>query len=174
MKMLARAILLSMMLPGLGHVLLGRPVKGMLLACAFTVCISLAVLRALFVQPAMLDAGFLCVTAAALGLWLGALWGMLRVALRPLAKLASPDLDDRFREGIRHYLTGDLKRAERTFHGLLSMDPADADAHLRLGLVYKAQGKPKQARRCLKRCTAFDPEGKWRDEVARELAALNQ
>lgn len=170
--MLIRAILLSAMIPGLGDVMLGRPVRGMLLALGFTACVSMALLRALFVQPVLNDMGFICVAAAALGIWLFGLSGLIRIALRPLIKLTRPDLDDFFRVGIHHYLNGRLTHAERAFKRMLWIDPADADAHLRLGLVYKAQGKAKRARASFKRCSAFDPEGKWRAEVARELRSL--
>jgi tetratricopeptide (TPR) repeat protein len=59
----------------------------------------------------------------------------------------------------------DLSRA-------IELDPAWPDPYLQRGLLYRFNGNPAAARADLAQYLVLAPEGAWRDEAARQLAAL--
>ena len=170
--MALKALLLSLLLPGLGHVYVARPVKGAILASAFAALLFVAVLRGIAAPVAFLDDAFLIGLFGSAAVWLGTAWVMLRRVLAPLLSAVRLDKEGVFKKGLASYLRDDLDRAEREFRRVIDIDPGDVEANLQLAMVYKSKGRPRLARRCLKRCRRLDVDGKGQWEVRQELADL--
>ena len=61
-----------------------------------------------------------------------------------------------------------VRRAEETLHDVVREDPANADAHYELGLIYKAGGLPARAQAMFRRVVELRPDHR---EAAAELEA---
>ncbi len=62
-----------------------------------------------------------------------------------------------------------VRRAEETLHDVVREDPANADAHYELGLIYKAGGLPARAQAMFRRVVELRPDHR---EAAAELATV--
>lgn len=171
--MKAWAVVFSLV-PGLGHIVLGRCVRGLLLFFLFT-----TFLNGLLLWPAISgesyarksQAGFL---AAAGLLWLYAVLDAFRIAYwRKRRSLRKRKLQH-LRTGLGHYLRDEWDLAREEFRQILRKDRDDPDAHFHLGMVYKAEGRWRAARRHLRRSVYVDELGKWRHEVAEELEDMKR
>jgi len=167
-----KAFLLSLLLPGLGHVYVGRPVRGLVLAIGFSGAVAAAVVRGIVSPEPILDSLFLVALFAGAAVWLGTSWVTLRRVLMPLLSAVRLDKESLFTKGLASYLRDDLDRAERQFRRVIDIDPGDVEAHLQLAMVHKCRGETRLARRWFKRCRRLDVDGKWQWEIRRELARL--
>ncbi len=156
--------------PGWGHIVLGKALRGYLFFLFFALFANFAVLS--FVAWPALATGYVapgCGAAAALvwllafaDLWRLAVWRH-RAALRPLK-------DEALREGLTKFLAGDLLAARAAYRRLVLLDREDPDGHFHLGTVAAAEGKWVEAWRHWKTCLAVDVARKWADEVHTEMA----
>ena len=60
-------------------------------------------------------------------------------------RLARGTKDDLFQQGLADYRAGRLRQAEAAYRQILTIDPAHADAHINLGAVLIALGRPAEA-----------------------------
>ncbi len=164
-----RAMLLSLLLPGLGHTAIGRPVRGLALSLLFTALVVASATRAAFVDVALLDLTFSLLAIAAMIVYLLAQLSMLLVLLRSTISSARPRKEDHFRAGLAAASRGEAPLAECNLRRVLSIDPSDVEAHLHLGTLLTDQGRYRHARRHLKWCRRFDVEAKWDWEMGQEL-----
>ncbi|MBI5368890.1 MAG: tetratricopeptide repeat protein [Planctomycetes bacterium] len=169
MKILA--ILLSV-LPGLGHILLGRCVRGLVLFTAFAFFAN-----AWGVAPYVWPAGDEPVSrpgllAAAAVIWLYTMLDAMRIVYwRERASLARRK-KNLFHDALVDYMKGDLRAARRVLRRVLRLDRDDPNAHFLLGIVYQGEGKRWRARRALKRSLVLDESRRWAWEVSRALEEL--
>ncbi len=170
--MFRRGALLSIVFPGAGQIIEGKPVAGFLMAVGFAVGIGGAVFRWITldaVEP-LEDTVLLIALVLAVLAWLGAQLETIRRLFRRCGAPAREKRDAHYREGMIALLRNDLEEAEAGFKAALRLDPWDADSMLQLGTVYRSGGRPRRARRMLKKCRANDLEGKWEWEIAEELS----
>ena len=166
------AILVSLVLPGLGHTALGMPFRGLAFSLLFVACGLALVCLGSGLDDPMADARFgtalwsTCAVYAAcqLSLWL--------IVIRAARSANLPAKDDALRAAMAAAARGAEDDAEREFRRVLALDPTDVEAHLNLGSLYARRGRLGKARRHLRCCRRFDINGKWDWEVERELEAL--
>jgi hypothetical protein len=169
-------LLLSVPLPGAGHLWLRRHGAGTSLAGLFAISLNALLLSSLWqgeeVSRALWTSG-LCGAAAT---WAAALAhvGWLTIGLGRAASCARRD--DLVRKALLAHLAGrhgeavaDLDRALR-----LCAEGADPDIDFLLGAIARRGGHARRARRHLERCLRHDTAGKWRWEAEAELAALRR
>jgi hypothetical protein len=166
----------SLALPGCGHVVAGRHLKGLFLFFLFGFAVdgvlygqAQALLRPDQPVPAI------CTLALLLGicLWAYALVDTVGLARRSRRMEANaPVTDAHVRRALVAYLADDLDTATTALRAALRMDPTDPDALFYLGVVLARGGRPRQARRLLHRCLRWDREGKWEAEAQGYLHAL--
>lgn len=166
------AMLLSLILPGMGHTSIGRPLRGVAVTVLFTVGLTSTVARGAAVARPLLDTTFTALLLGTVLVYLLCQLLLLRVLIRASVSAARPAKEDHLRAGLAAAVRGDAERAEREFRRVLAIDPTDVEAHLNLGTVLAQSGNVRRARRFLKRCRRFDIDGKWDWEVEQELAAL--
>lgn len=76
------------------------------------------------------------------------------------------------RGAVRGRELGQYEAAVADLSRAVELSPDWADPYLQRGLLYRFNGSPAAARADLARYLALAPEGAWRDEAARQLAAL--
>lgn len=169
------AIVLTVLFPGTGQALLGRPVNGLMLFTVFALSLLLAGARLVaFETPSVFEDRLLCLAIGAGGAaWVCALVETLQLARQGKRLRTQADRDRHIRNGMVLYLKGEFGQAREAFERALALDGADGDARFHLAMALKAQGLRRQAVRVLRRCLALDPDSKWRFEISEELEKLS-
>jgi tetratricopeptide (TPR) repeat protein len=161
--------LAGFVVPGAGHVFLGRAPRGIFLFFWF-----LFFVNAWLVAP-VLSAWALSpdpkgMLAAAGVIWLYAVLDLLRILIWRNRKALDDAKRERFLGAFGLYLRGEYARARQKLKGVLRMDRDDPDAMFHIAMTYKREGIPRLAKRYFRRSLRVDPWRKWEDEVRRELA----
>jgi tetratricopeptide (TPR) repeat protein len=168
----ALAVIVNLILPGIGLVLVGKRLAGVVFAVVFWLAVDGMVLSLILIGGRAAGDFVLAFLFLAVSVWI---WSLVRLVLH-VVFLRSPSLlehkDTLFRTGMEHYLKNQLAEAKSAFTQLLALDGADADAHLYLGLVYKNLDQRARARASFRRCMRYDYDRQWRWEVRTELSRL--
>ena len=170
-------ILVSVVIPGLGHVLLDRCVQGVLIFLLYLLTLDALVLTA---GPYGKDPtsglsrlGKAPVGAAVL-VWAWAIGSSAYIGWRRRRIAETIGEDKYIREGLTHYLRDELDRAADRFVAALEINESDVDALFHLAMTYKAMRMAKEAVKTLRDCRTLDLAKKWEWEIQRELAALEE
>ncbi len=173
-------VLLSAVIPGMGHVAAGRTTRGLIVFFLFGFAVDgylySQALRILPANVAPVEPGLMRTVSLAFAgaLWLIALADTARLALRRRRIVSRADeATALIRNGLVAYLRDDLAAAAHALHAALRINDRDPDALYHLGVVYAASGHVRKARRALLRCIRFDDEGKWDVEAHDHLQALD-
>lgn len=165
---------LMAVIPGWGHIVLGRCFRGVLLFFGFTVLAN-----GVFIAPHLWTDGFgrdIAVALACAGTvyWLYAALDFIRIAFWRQLQSVRESKKRLFRDALTHYLRNDLSACRRELRTILRLDVDDADAYFHLGMCYKAMGARWRARRCFALCRAKDPDGKWAYQIREEIVDLRR
>lgn len=76
------------------------------------------------------------------------------------------------RGAVRGRELGEYAPAVADLSRAIELDPEWPDPYLQRGLLYRFNGSPAAARADLSRYLDLAPDGAWRDEAARQIAAL--
>ena len=162
-------LIASLILPGIGHVVRGRIAVGVAFFLGVVVVTNVYAWAAFRVMPPApewqrdLLVGGLCL-----------LWAGCQAHLLWLLYIANPARhaarrEEAFREGLEHYVRNELADAIGRFDEALRIERFDCDAWFHLGVCHSRAGGYRRAVRCFKKCTEFDDERKWGEEVAQEM-----
>jgi len=168
------AILLSLIMPGLGHTALGRPVAGSAISAAFWAGALVSVWRGVTRDQPVLDEVFAVAAVGVVLVYVVCQVTLLFAVARAALSRDAPAREMHFRLGLAAATRDESETAERELRRVLALDPTDVEAHLNLGALYARQDRAPLARRHLKRCRRFDAEGKWDWEVDRQLRLLRE
>jgi hypothetical protein len=169
----ALALVLSL-IPGWGHVYLGREKIGLLLftlvvLSVFAIVNSLLVLegswRIWLARPA---------AGAAAVFWLAGILDVLRLTSPRRLQRIEEQKKELLRSGMISYLKDEMESAESSFRSCLKLDGQEVEALVRLGIVLARSSRPARARSLLRRARALDLEEKWSWEIERELRGLRK
>ncbi|MEE9394745.1 MAG: hypothetical protein V3W41_19810 [Planctomycetota bacterium] len=78
------------------------------------------------------------------------------------------------RRTVRHYLRDEHGRAEEAATRMLRMNPIDTTALVYLAMVQEGAGRKKVALETWKRAKVVDANGRWQDDIARQIALLKR
>ena len=162
-------LLASLILPGIGHILLGRIALGVAFFLGVVVVMNVYAWEVFrMMAPAREWQG-----KALLG-GLCLLWGGCQAHVIWLLYIANPARhaarrEEAFREGLRHYMRDEFADAISRFEEVLRIERFDFDAWFHMGVCHSRAGNYRRAVRCLKKCVEFDEERKWATEVAQEM-----
>ncbi len=155
-------------IPGLGHLYLRRHAQGVAFFGLFAAALDGVLLGALWQGE---DAALVGLVSriAAVAIWIGGLASVLRLTVFTDRERLARRRDEKVREGMVHYLRGELDPARRAFEDAAAcdVDRHDFDVLFHLGAVAARAGDRRRARRLFRRCLAWDPGGKWRAEIER-------
>lgn len=180
--------------PGLPHLWISGSWAGLALAIGFTGLLNVLILSTLVWPEWLTPRVKLGCALSAGGVWLVALWEtrreLRRLAALRTAREASADgdapspaaphspaarrADALLRLAQCEYLRGEWAEAERSLRELLKLDRDDVEAHLLLAGVHRLAGRAADARRRLRRLATRDDAQRWRLEIQRELARIEQ
>ena len=164
--------LIAGLVPGWGPIYWGRERLGLILFTLFASCFfSFTYSYFFYVGPyrlAWVQLSTFC--------WLAvhvASWAELFLRTRPSRVRHEDKLRANcLKQGIVYYLEDNLAGAIDEFQRALVVDPFDIEAQFRLGVMYSRAGRPREARRWLRRARRYDIEQKWFWELERELKRL--
>ena len=161
-------------IPGLGHLYVGRHWRGLLVFGLFALAVNgLSFTGVLSDRVIAAYVAGLC-RAAAVAVWL---YSVLHVAYLTRQFERRPAAESKtyhYKRGLAQYLAGAFDAAEAEFRTVLELDPMDVDARFHLGMSLKAQGQRRRAAKAFRRCVADDIDRKWRWEVRTQLDQLSQ
>jgi hypothetical protein len=165
------ALVLSLV-PGFGHVYLGRERAGLALFTLAAVG-GFLVFNAFLVleSPHRLDVARASAAATA-ALWLGAIAHVVYLTSPRRQRRVEEEKVNLLKSGMIFFLRDEMEAAETAFRTCLKLDRGDVEALVRLGVLYARRGQAGPARRTLRRARSVDVEGKWSWEVERELQDL--
>ena len=167
------AIVVSALLPGAGHIISGRQLKGVFIAFVFALALMLALSRIFVVWPEgslFGDTTFLLAAAGGFAVWLWAFLDLFRALFGFRRTAPRSEVDQHLRQGAAHYLRGELQDAERELALAAELAPRDVDVRIHLARVYRAVGQKGKYRRLLRKCRALDTDEKWAAEIEEGLA----
>ncbi len=168
------AIVINLLLPGLGHIMLHRRVRGFSILVGYGVFADLLAI-AIAASPWNLGGGawiFLALAASGtLGFWVYGLVDVTRIYV-PATEGAREERDAHLRCGLIAYIRNDLKTAREEFERVLAIEPRDLEARLQLCVIDRREGRLGEAKKSLLALRRMDRAQKLRWEILRELAAL--
>jgi hypothetical protein len=160
--------------PGLAQVWLGQEVLGLLLAVFFASTLNLFVVSRWIWIEAFAPGWSDFLATLTFFSWLLSLgytvWWV---------GLCHPDrhrqeIERLFREAQEAYLQGRWTESKRRIERILARDETDGDALMQLGSLYLRTREPNLARRAFVQCSESRDGGKWRWEIERALARLDE
>ncbi len=166
-----RAIVLSLLFPGLGHFVLGRFLFGVLLALFYGICLEWLLISGFIIGFDLPRVYTYTCMALAVAIWGGALSSVI-VVVRADTEGRRARKDQLLTQGMNFLLQNELEAAEQALLELIKLDGADVEAYLYLGSVYEAKGNPALAHGCFKTSLNLDEPGKWRELLRERLSQL--
>ena len=161
------ALFLSLLFPGLGHVVLRRYFRGFFWSFLFASFLE-GFLWTLFVRPGVFASWTVGVFIAMIFAYAGAQVFLL-FDLSQLHEIPAERRKALFREILIAFLKNDLKKAREILDQILSTNADDFDAHFHLGHLLLLEGNIPGARREFSRCEELDDSGKWTWLISQEL-----
>ena len=168
-------LVLTVLLPGSGHILSGRVSRGVILWALFLAAIlGRAACVVVLNHDATSDRVLTCLTVAAAGVWAHAIVDFADLAYGLGRQPDADEVDALFRSGMVHYIRDELDEAAAQFTEAAKLTRRNPDAHINLAHVQALQGDLRAAQRSLRRCARFDEEGKWTDDANTLLENLKR
>lgn len=120
--------------------------------------------------------GALMALEAATFFWAGLLRGaIVNVVGRVLFEVELiNEAEEHYKRGLEHFLSGDLEDAKVCLEKALKIDERYARAHLQLGVLYKVQGKKKEALKHFEKAVEYDRGGDTGREAEIHLGKLKE
>ncbi len=160
------------LVPGLGHVVLGRCARGVFLfflAVMFLNGAFLAPYLARTSNPTRFARG--CLGAAGL-VWAYTLLDVFHITYWRRRKAFERKKRELYFEVHQAFAGHRLEDARRLLKRLVRMDPEEPAGHYYLGLVYRALGRRWRARKRFQQALWVDPEKRFKADVQRQLAGM--
>ena len=176
-------LLLSFILPGIGHISNGRIAVGVAFFLGEVIvanCYAWLILpfyRAAepFAAPDPTVAWKSTLAIACfIVLWIGCQGHLVYLLYLRDPERFADEKELAFREGLRYYVRDELPEAIRQFERVLYYDPFDRDAYFHLGVCFSRAGRYGRARRRFKKCTELDDDHKWAEEITDELERIRE
>jgi len=168
------AVIATLIVPGTGHLLLRRYLRGTTLAALWTASVDVWLISAFLLGDGG-SAGLSIVSVSlAVVVWIYALVDVLRSLKALRAKDFQKRKDDLLRTAQVAWLRDELAEAEKLLHGILEMDERDVEAWVHLGKVQKALGRAKASRKSFRSALNLSGSDRWRWQLMTELGTTKR
>jgi tetratricopeptide (TPR) repeat protein len=155
--------------PGLGHLVIGRSRRGYLFFLVTTFCWNLAFLSAFATTPPLGTWSFRLGAIIGAGIWLFSLLDAFRLAVWGRLPRIRRRREEAFRRAVTHYLRHEFPKAREIFDGLLDLDPGDAVTRLYLATLERRAGRFDRAIHHARKALRAAPAHPFHPEIEREL-----
>lgn len=167
------SILLSL-LPGWGHIYLGREGQGLLVFTAAAIS-GFTLLNATLIYLGELRGTLIGIASiATAGLFLYSVGDIFRLTAPLRLQRISRRRDQLLWEGMLAYLRSDYVGAEQKFLECARLDALDVEPVFRAGVAASRRGAWREARRLFNKARKLDIELKWKWELEEELQRVNE
>jgi cytochrome c-type biogenesis protein CcmH/NrfG len=162
-------VIATVLMPGAGHLLLRRYLKGVVLATLFAASADMFLTSA-FLWHARLVSALPLVSLGIMTL----VWAYALVdIIQGLKALRQKDLqqrkDDLLKRAQVAWLRDEYAGAERLLRQILRMDERDVEAWVHLGKVLKTCGRDEEARKCFRSALNLEGSQPWHWTLMMEL-----
>lgn len=156
------AFIFSILLPGLGQVLLSRYRKGLIIFFSIIISLdlSLIILPCLSGWQNSEQIRFFLI-ALTIIIYLYNLWDIFNIIYWKQRFSRRKKKEDLLKQGIVYYLQNDLERAKKEFMKALKIDNDNIDILYYLSKIEEALGKIPQKRRIVNKLSHLDFTNKW-------------
>jgi len=160
---------LASTIAGFGHLIIGRPRRGLLLFLGASASWNIALLS--WINPvAPLGPWSLRLGVAVGGaLSLFSVIDVFRLGVYARLPIITARRDKQLRTAVDHYLKHEYRPARRLLDALLDVDPADPVVRLYLASLERRAGSPDRAIHHAKKALAAAPHHPMQPEIEREL-----
>jgi tetratricopeptide (TPR) repeat protein len=156
-------------MPGIGHLLLRRYLKGAVLAALFAASADVFLVSAFLWHSSVTSALPMVSLGIMLLAWVYAV-SDITLALKALRQKGLQEQKDALlRRAQVAWLKDEFAEAERLLREILRMDERDIEAWVHLGKVLKACGRSEEARKCFQSALNLDGSDPWRWTLKTEL-----
>ena len=143
-------------------------------AIAFAALLNLALLASFFRSDAVSHVWRLGIWGSAVVFWLFGVWRGLRQRTPAGDADWAQNQQDLFIRAQSEYLRGHWVEAQTLLEQLIRRDPEDVESHLLLASVYRRTQRIDLSRCQLRQVQDMAGAARWRFEIGRELAAIDQ
>ena len=162
-------VIATVVMPGMGHLLLRRYLKGVVLAGLFAASADVFLMSVFLWQTSVTSP----LSLASLGTMIGAWMYAITDVIPALNALRQKDLQEHKDELLKRaqvaWLRDEFADAERLLREILHLDERDIEAWVHLGKVLKACGRGQEARKCFRSALNLDGSEPWRWTLMTEL-----
>ena len=158
--------------PGLGHVVLGRTGRGVVLFFLFVLFLNVFLLAPYLVAEAGVPRTARGSLVAAGLVWAYAWMDVIHITYWRLRKAFLKKKPRLYCEVHGAYVGNRLDEARSLLKRLVRMDPEEPAGHFYLGIVYRDLGHYWRARTRFKQALWVDPKKAWKPNVLHQLAIL--
>ena len=169
-----RKALALAVVPGLGHLYLGRHWRGVLVFAVFAMAVNGMYFHLAAGESAGGEPILRFFAGACAAIWAYSVLHVAYLSRRFETKRFVERKDYHFKRGLTQYLGGLLEPARGEFLAVLKLDPMDIDARFHLGMTYLGLGERKKGVRSFKRCLTDDIDAKWKWEIETELEKMKK
>jgi len=159
--------------PGLGHVYLGKFWRGLAVFFIFSFAVNGIYFAFVTGHPATSGAVFACFAGAASAMLVYSVLHTIYLSCRTETASRRERKDYHFRRGMVQYIAGAYGQARDEFEAVLKLDPMDIDARFHLGMTLSALGDRAAAAKQFKRCLSDDITKKWNWEIKRQMEQIS-
>ena len=157
-------------IPGLGHLVLGRARRGWYFFFGVTLAANVALLSRIVALPPFGAGSFQVAAVTAAAVWLYSLFDLVRLAIvarLPGARARRREVLAAARGQVRR---NELAAAREGLDALLDLDPGDSAVRRYLAAVERRSGHPERALRHAKKALAASPGNPEKAALLREIA----
>lgn len=155
-------------IPGLGHILTGRYIRGYIFFFSFLIFIDLAFIILPFVlESYQINAASQAFIIAAVIIWFYSVIDIARIIWWREREIIQKRKIPLFHKVFILYLQNNLAEAEKNLRKLLKIDRDDLDTLFYLGVIYHGQGKRRRARYYFNKSLQLDETQKWQWEISK-------
>jgi hypothetical protein len=160
--------------PGLPRLWYLGDLSSLLVAVTFAALLNLALWASFVRYDTVSSAWRIWAWVSLAGFWAFGLWQGGRQYATPDDDAASHNQQDLFIRAQSQYLRGHWAEAQMSLEQLIRRDPGDVEAQLLLASVFRRSRRIDLSRRQLRQVLDCPGAGKWRFEIGREFAAIEE
>ena len=169
----AAVVIATVVLPGTGHLLLRRYLKGAALAALYAASADVFLISA-FLWPGGTHAALPWVSLSLMVIiWAYALFEVMFRLKVLREKDFQKRKDDLLKAAQVAWLKNDYPQAERLLRRIIALDERDVEAWVHLGKVLKSCAQEAEAEKCFRSALNLKGSEVWRWELMRELGYSN-